>query len=99
VFLVISSILATMWRAAAARRHLLRPEIDNEQIQAILRGAAPNIGLYAVATLVAFPRAMGKTSADAIAEFALAYADQNEQDYQALIDAETEGRIAVERGV
>jgi hypothetical protein len=48
VFLVISSILATMWRAAAARRHLLRPEIDDEQIQAILRGAAPNIGLHAV---------------------------------------------------
>lgn len=41
----------------------------------------------------------GKIFADAIAEFALAYADQNERDYRALLDAETEGRIAVERGV
>ena len=51
--LVISSVLAVMWRAVTARRHLLRPDIDDEQIQAILRAAAPNIGFYALATLVA----------------------------------------------
>ena len=34
---------------------------------------------------------------DAIADFAEAYADQNEQDYQALISAADEGRIEIER--
>ena len=33
----------------------------------------------------------------AIADFATAYADHNERDYQALADAATTGRIAVER--
>jgi uncharacterized protein (DUF2252 family) len=41
----------------------------------------------------------GKTFADAITEFAVAYADQDESDYQALLDSERDGRIAVERGV
>jgi uncharacterized protein (DUF2252 family) len=35
----------------------------------------------------------------AIAEFAEAYADQNESDYQALLAAERSGRLTVERGV
>ena len=34
-----------------------------------------------------------------ITEFARAYADQNERDYQALIDAVTSGRITAERGL
>jgi uncharacterized protein (DUF2252 family) len=41
----------------------------------------------------------GKPFARAIERFALAYADQNERDYQALLDAEREGRIEVRRGV
>ena len=41
----------------------------------------------------------GAPFARAIEEFAVAYADQNEHDYQALLDAERDGRIAVERGV
>ena len=36
---------------------------------------------------------------EAITEFARAYADQNERDYQALIDAVTSGRITAERGL
>ncbi|MFM2076137.1 MAG: hypothetical protein RJA49_27 [Actinomycetota bacterium] len=35
----------------------------------------------------------------AIAEFSEAYADQNERDYDALVQAETEGRITVQRGL
>jgi uncharacterized protein (DUF2252 family) len=41
----------------------------------------------------------GNAFPDAIEAFAMAYADQNERDHQALLDAERDGRIAVERGV
>jgi len=41
----------------------------------------------------------GKRFAEAIEEFALAYADQNERDHQALLAAERDGRVKVERGV
>jgi len=39
------------------------------------------------------------TFARAIADFARAYADQNERDYQALADAEKSGRIVAQFGV
>jgi hypothetical protein len=35
----------------------------------------------------------------AIAEFAKAYADQNERDYNTLVEAERSGRITVQRGL
>jgi len=35
----------------------------------------------------------------AIAAFAVAYADQNERDYQALQDAAATGRVTAERGL
>jgi hypothetical protein len=35
----------------------------------------------------------------AIAEFSETYADQNERDYGALVQAEKDGRIAVQRGI
>jgi hypothetical protein len=35
----------------------------------------------------------------AIADFAEAYADQNERDYDALVEAERSGRITVQRGL
>ena len=35
----------------------------------------------------------------AVAEFSEAYADQNERDYDALVQAEKDGRITVERGL
>ncbi len=41
----------------------------------------------------------GKGLARALEDFAVAYADQNERDYQALLAAEADGRIVVERGV
>jgi uncharacterized protein (DUF2252 family) len=44
---------------------------------------------------------LGKAEAfdDALAQFAKAYADQTEQDYQALVGAVKSGRIAAEKGV
>lgn len=41
----------------------------------------------------------GSSFDDAIAEFAERYADQNERDYEALVAAETEGRVEVRRGL
>ncbi|MBJ7470781.1 MAG: DUF2252 domain-containing protein [Solirubrobacteraceae bacterium] len=41
----------------------------------------------------------GPDIADAITEFAVRYADQNELDYQALLQAESDGRIQVQRGL
>ena len=35
----------------------------------------------------------------ALAEFAEAYADQNERDYDALVQAEKDGRITAQRGI
>ena len=37
--------------------------------------------------------------AEAVGEFAVAYADQTEQDHQALVDAVKTGRIIAETGV
>lgn len=41
----------------------------------------------------------GKRFDRAIADFSIAYADQNEQDYQSLVDAVREGEIAAEIGI
>jgi hypothetical protein len=41
----------------------------------------------------------GKTFARAIERFAMAYAEQNEQDYMAMLAAGEDGRITIERGV
>ena len=35
----------------------------------------------------------------AIAQFAVTYADQNERDHQALVDAVTSGKVTAERGL
>jgi uncharacterized protein (DUF2252 family) len=41
----------------------------------------------------------GKAFEEAIADFAVAYADQTERDHQALVDAVSSGRIAAETGI
>ncbi len=41
----------------------------------------------------------GATFDNAIADFSESYADQNEQDYQALVTAEADGRITAQRGL
>lgn len=50
---------------------------------------------------IAIAAYLGKsdTFANAIAEFAESYADQNESDYQSLLTAERSGHLTVERGV
>ena len=51
--LVVSSLLAAMWRAVANRPQLLHADVDDQHVQAIMRAAAPNIGLFVLTTLVA----------------------------------------------
>ncbi len=51
--LVVSSLLAAMWRVVANRPQLLHADVDDQRVQAIMRAAAPNIGLYVLTTLVA----------------------------------------------
>jgi TMEM175 potassium channel family protein len=51
--LVISLLLAAMWRAIAERPQLLRPEVSEREVDAILRATAPNIGFYVLVTLLA----------------------------------------------
>lgn len=41
----------------------------------------------------------GKAFEEAIADFAVAYADQTERDYEALVDAAKSGRLAAETGI
>ncbi len=41
----------------------------------------------------------GTTFDQAVAEFAIAYADQNERDYQALVEAVKSGKIKAESGI
>jgi uncharacterized membrane protein len=55
VLLVISVLIGALWRAVARRRELIRPEVSDEEVNALLRATAPNIGFYVFATLVAIP--------------------------------------------
>jgi hypothetical protein len=50
---------------------------------------------------VAIASYLGKTDVfdNAIADFSAAYADQNERDHQALVDAVQSGRVAATQGV
>ena len=51
--LAISLLLNVMWRLVAARPHLLRPDVDDLEIQRILRATTPNLGFYVIAMLLA----------------------------------------------
>jgi hypothetical protein len=53
--LVIASLIAGLWTAVARNRALLRPEVSDEEVDAILRLVAPNIGFYVLVTAVATP--------------------------------------------
>ena len=55
----------------------------------------------APATAIAIAAYLGGTDTfdQAIADFAEAYADQNERDYQALVDAVKSGRITAQTGL
>jgi uncharacterized membrane protein len=51
--LVISVLVGALWATAARDRELLRPELDQDEIDAILLATTPSIGFYVVATIVA----------------------------------------------
>ena len=51
--LVISVLVGALWTAAARDRKLLRPDLDQAEIDAILIVTTPSIGSYLVATVVA----------------------------------------------
>jgi uncharacterized membrane protein len=56
--LTISLLLGAIWGSVARDRHLLRPEVSDEEVRAILLATTPNIGFYVgvLAISVAFPQ-------------------------------------------
>jgi hypothetical protein len=57
--LTISLLLGAIWGLVARDRHLLRPEVSDAEVRAILLATTPNIGFYlgVLAISVAFPQA------------------------------------------
>jgi TMEM175 potassium channel family protein len=53
ILLVISILLGALWAAAARDRHLLRADVGEQDISALLLATTPNIGFYVTATVVA----------------------------------------------
>ena len=51
--LVISLLISALWAVAARDRTLLRPEVTEEDVRAIVIAASPNIGLYVGLTVLA----------------------------------------------
>ena len=51
--LAISVLISVLWAAAARNRSLLRPEVTEEDIRAVVLAASPNVGLYVGLTLLA----------------------------------------------
>jgi uncharacterized membrane protein len=51
--LVISVLFAALWGTVARDRELLRPEVTEEEVNAILLRASPNIGFYVGVTALA----------------------------------------------
>ena len=46
--LVISLLLGALWASAARDRHLLKPEVTDEEVHALLLATTPSIGFYVV---------------------------------------------------
>ena len=51
--LVVSVLFGALWGTVARDRRLLRPEVTDAEVRAILRAATPNIGFYVGATALA----------------------------------------------
>ena len=51
--LVVSALLAAMWRAVANRPQLLHADVDDQHVQAIMRASRSQYRLFVLATLVA----------------------------------------------
>jgi len=52
--LVISLLLSAIWGSVSLDRHVLRPEVSDDEIKAIALATAPNVGLYAAIIALAF---------------------------------------------
>jgi TMEM175 potassium channel family protein len=52
--LVISLLLSALWGSVVLDRHVLRPEVTEEEIKAIALAAAPSIGFYVAMIALAF---------------------------------------------
>jgi len=52
--LAIAVLIGALWAAAASDRTLLRADVSEEEVQAILLRTSPNLGLYVVAIALAF---------------------------------------------
>jgi TMEM175 potassium channel family protein len=59
ILLVISLLLAAIWASVARDRDLLKPEVSEQEVNAILLATTPNIGFYVGVIVLAFvaPRA------------------------------------------
>jgi TMEM175 potassium channel family protein len=57
--LAVTLLFSALWGVVARDRELLKPEVDDEEVMAILRAATPSIGFYIGATALAIvaPRA------------------------------------------
>jgi uncharacterized membrane protein len=51
--LAISTIFGALWGAVARDRRLLKPDVSDAEVQAILVASTPNIGFYVGATVLA----------------------------------------------
>jgi hypothetical protein len=103
------------WATWSDGRHMYIRQLSDVKIKPVIEVMKPvNLSRYARACGWALARAharsgdavmlsayMGKGTQfeDALASFAVAYADQNERDYAKLMKAIHAGRIPVERGV
>ena len=55
--LAISVLIGALWATAASDRALLRPDVSEEEVNAILRATSPNVGGIGVIVLaILFPR-------------------------------------------
>ena len=52
--LVISLLLSALWGSVALDRHVLQPEVSDDEIRAIAIATTPNIGLYITMIALAF---------------------------------------------
>jgi uncharacterized membrane protein len=52
--LVISLILNALWGSVALDRHVLKPEVTEDEIKAIAKATTPNIGFYVAMIALAF---------------------------------------------
>jgi uncharacterized membrane protein len=51
----VSLSITALWAAVRRDRRLLKPEVSEEEVDAVTRAAAPNVGLHLGATAVAIP--------------------------------------------